>query len=572
MTWDLSCVDWEDRLRTGRPLVPDLPFLDRTEGGRAVAIWNALRLADVPGSPRMGPRLEGDAPDLPCDAGGDWFRDIVRALFGSVVGLDRMIREVLLLVPKKNSKTTNGALLMLTALLLNRRPSAPFGLTAPVQDVTDLAFDAIAQSIELDDVLKKTFHVRDHLKTIVHRNTKAELQVMTFDPRVLTGQRWAGLLMDEIHILSKMPRASSALRQVRGGMASIPESFLMMTTTQSEDPPQGIFAAELAKARDIRDGRASGKTLPVLYELPREIQKDEGVPGVRDPAWLEPNVWAWVNPNIGRSITIARLQDLFDEARKSNSDAELRACASQHVNLEIGLSLGSNSWVAAKHWEKNGVPTLTLDDVLRRSEVLTVGIDGGGLDDLLGLAVLGRDRETRQWLHWGRAWCHASVLDLRLDISEKLKDLAADGDLVIIPDDSTEDLAQLAAILEKVRDSGLLDKAGIDPAGIGGIVDELVGVGFTDEEIVGISQGWKMAGAVKTVERKLAAGQLLHGARRLMAWVIGNAKKEQKGNAVLITKAVSGVAKIDPLSALLNAVALMSLNPQAKAAPGVIVL
>jgi phage terminase large subunit-like protein len=59
-------------------------------------------------------------------------------------------------VPKKNSKTTNGALLMLTALLLNERPRAPFIMTAPVQDVADLAFNAAAGAIALDPVLERS--------------------------------------------------------------------------------------------------------------------------------------------------------------------------------------------------------------------------------------------------------------------------------------------------------------------------------------------------------------------------------------------------------------------------------
>src|SRR5690606_18604977 len=70
MAWDLSCPDWWQRLQSGRSLVPDLPLTP--DGDRAVRIFNKLRLADVPGTPTME------------EAGGDWFRDIVRAMFGCI--------------------------------------------------------------------------------------------------------------------------------------------------------------------------------------------------------------------------------------------------------------------------------------------------------------------------------------------------------------------------------------------------------------------------------------------------------------------------------------------------------
>ena len=71
-----------------------------------------------------------------------------------------------------------------------------------------------------------------------------------------------------------------------------------------------------------------------------------------------------------------------------------------------------------------------------------------------------------------------------------------------------------------------------------------------------------MAGSIKTTERKLAEGALHHGGARLMAWCVGNAKVEPKGNAVAITKQAAGWAKIDPLMSTFDAASLMALIPE----------
>jgi phage terminase large subunit-like protein len=75
-------------------------------------------------------------------------------------------------------------------------------------------------------------------------------------------------------------------------------------------------------------------------------------------------------------------------------------------------------------------------------------------------------------------------------------------------------------------------------------------------EFFGISQGWKLTGAIKTAERKLADGSPRHSGQGLMAWAVANARVEPKGNAIIITKQGSGSAKIDPLMVVLNALAL----------------
>jgi phage terminase large subunit-like protein len=46
-----------------------------------------------------------------------------------------------------------------------------------------------------------------------------------------------------------------------------------------------------------------------------------------------------------------------------------------------------------------------------------------------------------------------------------------------------------------------------------------------------------------------------------MAWAVVNARVEPKGIAILVTKQASGAAKIDPLMAVLNLIALMVTKP-----------
>lgn len=99
--------------------------------------------------------------------------------------------------------------------------------------------------------------------------------------------------------------------------------------------------------------------------------------------------------------------------------------------------------------------------------------------------------------------------------------------------------------------------------GVGMIVDAMAARGIDGDRVVAISQGWTLNGAIKTTEVKLASGALVHADQPIMAWAVGNAKAEPKGNAITINKQNSGTGKIDPVMALFDAVALMSRNPEA---------
>ena len=540
--WSTSCPDWADRLRAGNSIIPAPIFPDQAD--QALNIFRQLKIVDAPGSPTFG------------ESCAEWVFDLVRSIFGAYDADSgrRLITEWFILIPKKNSKSTIAAGIMMTAVILNWRQSAEFSVLAPTVEVANNAFAPARDMVQKDDELEVLMHVQTHIKTITHRESGAALKVLAADQNTVGGKKSVGTLVDELHLFGKMPSAENMFREALGGLASRPEGFVIWLTTQSDEPPAGVFKQKMDYARDVRDGKIIDPGfVPIIFEHPPEM--------VENGDCLKLENMALVNPNMGYSVDQAFLEREFRKAELAGGES-FRGFLAKHANVEIGMNLRSDRWAGADFWQKQGKePGLTLEQLIDRSEVIDIGIDGGGLDDLLGLAVIGRDRETRKWLAWTHAWAHPSVLERRKQEASRFHDFAKDGDLTLVKNIG-DDVADVADIVSIVYESGLLDKVGVDPSGIGAILDALVERGIPEEKIIGISQGWKMTGAIKTAERKLAEGVMVHGGQPLMSWCVGNAKVEPRGNAVIITKQAAGSAKIDPLMALFNAVTLMSLNPE----------
>lgn len=566
--WTTACPDWEERIVQGRSLLPVGPLFPG-EAADALETFKSFKVVDVGGA-------------LVGEIARPWIIDFASTFFGAYdpeTG-KRHIGTYYLKVPKKNWKSGITSFLMGTLLVRNWRESGEFGIIAPTTEVANNAFGPLKHAIRKDEELSDLLLVQDHIRTITHRQTKATLQVVAAESDTVSGKKFIVTLVEELWQFGKRANADGMLMEATGGMASRDEGAVIYITTESDEPPAGVYKAKNDYARKVRDGEIHDPSfLPVLYEWPREM--------VKNKACLDLENAHIVNPNLGASVSVDFLRTRYAETKAESAKA-FQTFAAKHLNVEIGMALGSDRWSGSDFWEAAGEPGLTLEALVERCEVAVAGIDGGGLDDLLGLCILGRERvETtlmlpehydeagvlvpeqtvrkKRWLAWHRAWAHKIVLERRKEIAPRLQDFVKDGDLVLVPEPG-DDVRAVADIICQVRDAGLLpeEKAiGVDAAGIGDILDELTAEhrGITQEQIVGISQGWRLTGAIKTTERKLAGRQLVHAGMPLMAWSVGNAKAEAKGNATAITKQVSGTAKIDPVMATFDAVSLMALNP-----------
>jgi phage terminase large subunit-like protein len=577
-TWSTACPDWRERIIAGKSLLPCPPLFPE-EAEAALEVFRDLPIVDVMGKPTFG------------DIGRAWTFDLPSAVFGAYnpdTGR-REINQFFELIAKKNTKSTRAAGIMLTELVRNERYSAQYTILAPTIEVAknsaEPAMDFVAEHPELKRILKPIAHQR----LIEHRVTGAQLKILAADSETVAGGKTTGLLIDELWLFGKKANAKNMLREAMGGLASRPEGFVIALTTQGDEPPAGVFLDWLRRFRDIRDGKlVAPRSLGMLYEFPEDMIKSE--------AYKDPANFYIPNPNLGASVDEQFLLDQFETARLEGQKS-LVGFYAKHLNVQPGMGARSDNWAGAEFWKRRADPDITLESLIESSEVIVIGLDGGGLDDLYGMTVLGREtgapgladepdnedqdtgtdaRRVKRWKSWSHAWAHEIVLDRRQSIASKLRDLETAGDLTILPDDATNDdglpldIAQILDIILQVQTAGLLCCVVVDPAGLGELVDALADVNITVDNaslgrdyLIGAAQGYAMMNALKTAERKLANGTLHHADQALMDWCVANLKIEATATAIRATKQHAGDAKIDPAMALFNAVTVMAQNPEA---------
>jgi phage terminase large subunit-like protein len=542
LSWSTSCPDWEEKIVKGKSLIPCEPLFPH-EAEMALEVFKSLIVTDVIGQPTMG---EITRP---------WVFEFVASIFGAYSEDDsrRLIREFFLLIPKKNSKSTLAAFIMLTALIMNDRGSAELIILAPTKEVADNSFNPISDAIKADNELSELLNISEHTKTITHRSTNATLKVVAAESNTVGGKKASWILIDELHLFQKNAGAASMFREATGGLASRPEGCVIYLTTQANEQPCGVFKQKLDYARDVRDGiKENNKFLPLIYEFPKQW--------IEDGEHLKKENFHIPNPNYGTSVDPVQLEDDFDQSR-DGEETDFRDFLAKRLNVEIGINLRANRWAGAEYWLEQS-KEIKLEQLIEQSEVITLGIDGGGLDDLLGFSALGRLKaDPRIWWLWNHAWANKVALERRKENIPKYQDFEDEGSLTIV-EKVGEDIDDLALIAKQVYDSGKLNKIGLDPLGLGGLLDGLLDVGIPQESMFAVPQGHKLMGYIMTTERKLAEGNLYHAGQDLMTWCAGNARVVMVGNGMRITKQDSGVGKIDPLIATFNAVALMSLNPE----------
>ncbi len=596
-SWSTACPDWQERLLVGRPLIPFAPLFPK-EAARGLDLFKTLTIVDATGRPTFA-------------SARPWILDFVGAIFGAydAEAGEQLISEFFLLIAKKNGKSTLAAGIMVTALMLNWREFGEYYILAPTKEVADNSYFPARDMVLADPTIRSVLKPSAG-RVIENRNDGSFLKVIAADSETVTGKKTIGLLVDELHIFGQRANAENIILEVSGGNASRAEGFAIFLSTHSEKAPAGVFAQKLDEHRKIRDGKLiEPSKLPILYEHPPKLLDNQ--------RFRRREFWHVTIPNLDVSVRPAYLEAQMRAAERKGKSS-LAIFFAKFFNVQANGSQLSDSWAGTEVWSRGLDRTLTLDSLLERCEVVTVGIDGGGLEDLLGVAVCGREHETGRWLIWVHGLVSMDGVERRkknatdylrfaqaeeLTIFEFIRD--ADGvwqlddgastwsdgedDTQPPPGDEEEssaiaalralaipatddpnalppDIAYIVDLVARIRDLGLLAQVGVDVAGIGPIVDALNSIGVTQDAdmLDAVRQGIGLMGAIKTAERMLASRRLLYPQSALLDWCVGNLRIIPTATAMRVARDESGFGKIDPAMAVFNAIALMCMNPEAQ--------
>jgi len=108
---------------------------------------------------------------------------------------------------------------------------------------------------------------------------------------------------------------------------------------------------------------------------------------LEDKAYLQIENAYVTNPNLGASVDIPFLERELKKAQENGAESLLGTMA-KHWNVEVGLAMQSDRWPGADYWEQCAVSRFELEELIERSDVIDIGIDGGGLDSLILRKIL----------------------------------------------------------------------------------------------------------------------------------------------------------------------------------------
>jgi phage terminase large subunit-like protein len=443
-----------------------------------------------------------------------WQEAVVRRIYGPRHDDgSRIVRRVILLLPRGNRKTSLAAGIMLLHLIGPER--MPGGLVVSAASAREQAmelFNEAAMVITHDRRLDRHLTIREYTSTISCRKIGSRYIAVASDGKVQHGKTPSVVIADELHAWEgraghrQWEALDSALVKVPG--------TLMIVASTSGRGQENLAWEQVNYAMRVQKGEIDDPaTLPVLFMA--EPEDD----------WTDEAVWHALNPGLKHGYP--DIAGFRDKARKAVHSPYERD-SFQQFNLNRWLDQSSSPFVEMHVYDEGKWP-VDLDELEMVQAPCWLGVDLSKNEDLTVVVAAWEDGADGYQV-WAWFFCPEDNLRDRGDRhGVPYVEWAEQGFIVPTPG-NTVDLRAVEAHVRELCATFNVREIAFDPTYARSMMADL---GEDGLPVVEFRQGWvSMAPAVKELERAIVGRRFKHGGHPVLRWNFENIQLhvDQAGN------------------------------------------
>ena len=298
-----------------------------------------------------------------------WQKAFVQAIFGFVDEKGfRRYREALLIVARKNGKSTLLSCIALYMLIADHEGGAQVCCVASKKDQAKLVFNEAKNMVQQSQFLRK--HIKPRKSDLYFAKTFSTFEPLSSDSNTLDGLNMHCGIIDELHALK-----DRNIYDVSKQSMSSRQQPLLCEISTAGFVRENIFDDRYEYGTNVIEGTINDeRMLAIIYEL--DDKKE----------WTDKSKWQKANPGLGTIKDINTLNDYVEEAK--NNPKFLPTVLTKDFNIR---ETAVNSWLSFT--DINNTKTYNYEE--HRNIYAIGGVDLSSVWDLTCATVIYRYK--KEW-------------------------------------------------------------------------------------------------------------------------------------------------------------------------------
>ncbi len=465
-----------------------------------------------------------------------WEKAILQTAYGfkmSDSGL-RRFNEVILLIARKNGKTTFIAALDLAEFFLSKG-GVDIVCASNTTEQANILFEEINNMREQSPSLSKEIRSKKNIFYIYSPKTKNKIKKLSAQSRNKDGYNIEVGCIDEVHEMTD----SKVYDAIKQSQSTKKEPLIFIITTEGTTVG-GFLDSKLDYSRRMLKGEIEDeRVLPWLYtqDSTNEIYEDK-------------KTWQKSNPSIGVVKLNSYLEDVMNKSKHDLSTRVTMLCKDFNVK-----QADSGSWLTFE--DLNNEDKYIIDEL--RDSYAIGGVDLSSTTDLTAAVLVIQKSDTNKKYVIPHFFMPSEVLQKRITEDNVPYDIWVKRGLVTLTEGNQNDFSLVTQwFMKMIQTYGIRPLwVGYDPWNSQYWIKEMEDLGFNMEKV---RQGiYSLSEPMKQLEADLKNNLINYDNNPILKWCLANtqAKVDLNGN-IQPSKLNSKYKRIDGTVALIIAYAVLN--------------